>query len=177
MQCTRLQTMSSLCSIWLEVFWAGEHNRRVDGDWLLQIANTSVGQQEPLHRRVECDHTCLQRAPPTATNHHDNAPTLSRSLTQTCGTLLIQNLCRTCCKQDSRHGIYSKPVTSIWSQQPWQHLYQSSWCHSTPAEKYHQGCNWMQRSTGDYSDEQTGNEARSKDAKTELNGQNSSLLP
>ena len=61
-----------MSSIWLEVFWAQqrahnrEHNRRVDGDWLLQIANTSVGQQEPLHRGVECDHTCLQRAPPTA---------------------------------------------------------------------------------------------------------------
>ena len=89
--------------------------------------------------------SCLQSVASVAptTDHHD-APTLCRRLKpQTCGTLLIQNLCHTCCKQDPRHGIYSKLVTSIWSQQPWQHLYQSSILRS--AEKYPRGRNWMQR--------------------------------
>ena len=97
---------------------------------------------------------------PAATTDHHDAPTLCRR-TPNLRHPAHSNAGHTRCKQDPRHGIYSKLVTSIWSQQPWQHLYQSWRCTILlSAEKYPRGRNWMQRHRGDYSNEQTGNEAR-----------------
>ena len=161
------------CSVWLEVFPELKRttNRGVDSaeaaGMTATIADTLPATVVEQHWTIVAlqggvwPNSCLQSVTSVGPPIIMTPPHCAEDSPQTCGTLLIQKLCHTCCKQDPRHGIYSKLVTSIWSQQPWQHLYQS-WRGTIlrSAEKYPRGRNWMQRHRGDYSNEQTGNEAR-----------------
>ena len=97
---------------------------------------------------------------PAATTDHHDAPTLCRR-TPNLRHPAYSKPGHTRCKQDPRHGIYSKLVTSIWSQQDGSIFIKPllvQFCRQR--EKSRQSRNWMQRSRGDYSNEQTGNGAR-----------------
>ena len=97
---------------------------------------------------------------PAATTDHHDAPTLCRR-TPNLRHPAYSKPGHTRCKQDPRHGIYSKLVTSIWSQQDGSIFIKpllEQFCRQR--EKSRQSRNWMQRSRGDYSNEQTGNGAR-----------------
>ena len=79
---------------------------------------------------------------------------------QTCGTLLIQNLAPPAVNRTLDMAFIQNLWHPFGVNSLAKHLYQTSWYHSAAAEKYPRGRNWMQRRRGDYSNEQTGNEAR-----------------
>ena len=148
-------------------FWGTRGQQTVlRSEWLLQTETHSAPQWRVLWQcivwgRAEVFAKCggwlwNQQQPPIITT-----PPHCAEEPQTCGTLLIQNAGHTRCKQNPRHGIYSKLVTSIWSQQDGSIFIKPllvQFCRQR--EKSRQSRNWMQRSRGDYSNEQTGNGAR-----------------
>ena len=152
---------------WLQAFWGTSGQQTVlRSEWLLQTETHSAPQWRVLWQcvvwgRAEVFAKCggwlwNQQQPPIITT-----PPHCAEEPQTCCTLLIQKPGHTRCKQNPRHGIYSKLVTSIWSQQDGSIFIKPllvQFCRQR--EKSQRSRNWMQRSRGDYSNEQTGNGAR-----------------